>query len=195
MTDVPLMFQPLVKYAEFNGRSRRSEFWLWILFRFIVNSVLGTGMLAFVGPIMMTAHDHPEIFISRYFTVLPIFSLISLALLIPTLAVSVRRLHDINRTGWWLLMPIVVSIVGMIVFGVIFGVSLVQMIGHGDNIPDAEGLAFVLKFIGAFLMCFALPVLIAEIVLLVFFVTEGNRAPNRFGADPKGLTLTAETFS
>jgi uncharacterized membrane protein YhaH (DUF805 family) len=70
-------------YVTFSGRAARSEFWFWTLFSFlanlmaaIVDGVLGLG---FVGLVVL------------------------LALLLPGIAVSARRLHDLDRTGWWLL--------------------------------------------------------------------------------------------
>lgn len=195
MTNVPLIFQPLYKYAEFNGRSRRSEFWLWVLFRIIVGMLLGTGSMFLIAPVMVHMHDHPEMFLSRYFTIWPMFSLLHIALLLPTLAVGVRRLHDINRSGWWLLLPHVVAIVGVLVFFVLFGTSLVNLIvaakAGGDNISDAQGLQFAMQMIGSLFLCVLLPVLIAEIVMLVFYVTDGTAGPNRFGNDPKGRGANA----
>jgi uncharacterized membrane protein YhaH (DUF805 family) len=70
-------------FVTFSGRASRSEFWWWTLFAFLANIALSvtTGAigLPFIG------------------------GLVSLALLLPSLAVSVRRLHDLDRTGWWLL--------------------------------------------------------------------------------------------
>ena len=82
------------KYADFNGRARRSEFWFWYLFTVIVN--LFTSWIPFA-------------------------SLITLALLIPTLAVSVRRLHDIGRSGWWLLLSVIPSIICFIILIALLG--------------------------------------------------------------------------
>lgn len=76
------------KYATFEGRARRSEFWFWYLFNFIVGLVLGW---------------------------IPILGwIISLALFIPGIAVAVRRLHDAGRSGWWWWIGIV-PIVGWII--------------------------------------------------------------------------------
>ena len=195
---VPLMFQPLVKYAQFEGRSRRSEFWLWILFRFLLNQLMGAVALAFIGPMFAdfglhpdAINAHPEIFFQNYMTmwmrILPFFSVISLALLVPTLTVAVRRLHDINRTGWWVVLPYGVMIVGVIIFLVIGGVSIFNLFAAhpNGNVSDAEGIRTLVQVIGSMFLCVVLPALIAWIVLLVFFVTEGTRGPNRFGPDPK----------
>ncbi len=69
------------KFADFNGRARRSEFW-W----FCIGANLIAGLLArFLGPVGQLA---------------------ALVLWLPLLAVGARRLHDINRSGWWLLMSL-----------------------------------------------------------------------------------------
>lgn len=67
------------KYATFEGRARRSEFWFWTLFNFIVGLVF--GWIPIIGQI--------------------IGCIISLALFIPSISVAVRRLHDTGRSGWW----------------------------------------------------------------------------------------------
>lgn len=193
-TAVPLMFQPLVKYADFNGRSRRSEFWLWVLFRILLGAALVTILLVTMGSSLHLAEDKPEQFMSRYMTVMPIIQLVNLGLLLPSLAVGVRRLHDTNRSGWWIVMPIVVAIVGFILFFVIFGTSLFQLISAsngGNEITDAQGLEFFFKFLGSMVLCIVLPTLISQIVMLIFYVSDGTPGPNRFGPDPKGRGNTA----
>ncbi len=186
MSNVPLMFQPLVKYVDFQGRARRSEFWLWVLFRIIVGAVTGTiGMtLMFSG--MNFQNPDPSQFMGRYFQVMPLFQLINLALLLPTIAVGVRRLHDINRTGWWLVMPIAVSVVGVILFFIFFGAQIFAMASTGSSMSDEQSLKFAFSMFGSLFLCIVLPILIAEIVMLVFYCTDGTRSANRFGADPKG---------
>jgi len=88
----------LKKYAVFNGRARRKEYWMFILFDFIIMFVLGfvEGFVeALVGG-------------SSVISIISIISHIySLVVLIPRIAVGVRRMHDSNHSGWWLLLPIV----------------------------------------------------------------------------------------
>ena len=193
---VPLMFQPLVKYVQFEGRSRRSEFWLWVLFRFILSQVLGAIALAFIGPLFAqlashpeTINAHPDVFFQNYIQtwlrVAPLFSLVSLGLLLPSLAVGVRRLHDINRTGWWLIMPYVVMIVGVTVFFIVCGAEIFAAAGHGGAPSSADGTKAALTIVGSVFLCIFAPFLIAGIVMLIFFVTEGTKGANRFGPDPK----------
>ena len=200
---VPLMFQPLRKYAQFDGRSRRSEFWLWLLFRFLLGQFLGAIAFAFIGPAMMQMslhpevyNGHPELFFQSYmqmwFRLIPFFSVLSLALLLPTLTVCIRRLHDINRTGWWIVLPYVVGIVGLIVFFIIGGVSIFSLFAHHPNgdVSDSEGMRAVFQVVGSLFLCVILPSFVSWVVLLVFFVTEGTRGANRFGADPKANSPT-----
>ena len=74
-------------YATFSGRAARSEFWFWVLFAVIVTAAGGVI-------------DEALLPNSQNGLVAP---LIALALLLPGIAVSVRRLHDVDRAGWWLL--------------------------------------------------------------------------------------------
>ena len=87
------------KYAEFNGRARRSEYWYFVLFNFIVS--LGLGMVdAFTGVGFLNY-------------------VYSLAVIIPGIAVSIRRLHDTGRSGWWLLVGLI-PFIGWIILIVFF---------------------------------------------------------------------------
>jgi uncharacterized membrane protein YhaH (DUF805 family) len=102
----------LKQYADFGGRARRTEFWMFILINAVISIVLGivdtaTGT-ATVYAIGGTAFYSPGILGGIY----------GLAVLIPTIAVTVRRLHDTDRSGWWFfiqLIPVVGTIV-MLVF-------------------------------------------------------------------------------
>jgi uncharacterized membrane protein YhaH (DUF805 family) len=84
--------------VNFTGRAARSEFWYWTLFA-ILASIAGELI------------DLALFSSSSTFT--PVQTLVNLALFLPGLAVSVRRLHDLDRTGWWLLL--IFTVIGMIV--------------------------------------------------------------------------------
>ena len=99
----------LKKYAVFSGRAQRKEYWMFFLFNFIIAFVLGFVEGLAGGPGVLG-------------------SLYGLAVLIPGIAVSVRRLHDTNRSGWWVLIS-VVPLIGAIVL-LIFMVEDSQ---PGDN--------------------------------------------------------------
>lgn len=109
-------FQDAVKsgfnnYANFKGRSSRSAFWFWMLFSFIMN-IIATILDSVVG--------------------MGLFSLvIGLGLLIPGIAVSVRRLHDTDRSGWWYLL-ILIPLIGAIVL-------IVWAVQKGTDGPNQYG--------------------------------------------------------
>jgi uncharacterized membrane protein YhaH (DUF805 family) len=79
----------LKQYADFNGRARRQEYWMFALFNFIA-----VFALAIVGVIIGGVLDAPEIAAIPYLIYV-------LGVLIPGLAVAVRRLHDQNKSGWY----------------------------------------------------------------------------------------------
>ena len=81
------------KYATFQGRARRSEFWFYYLFISIVNVVL-----AIIVSIATSGGSSSNGFA---ITVEIVFGLWALAILLPTLSVMVRRLHDADHSGWW----------------------------------------------------------------------------------------------
>jgi uncharacterized membrane protein YhaH (DUF805 family) len=102
MSPIDYMKLPLQRFAEFSGRSRRMEYWMFVVLNFgvsivasILDRILGmSGMVGGVyGPLQLIA---------------------GLALLVPGIAVAIRRLHDQDKSGWWLLIAFV-PIIGAIV--------------------------------------------------------------------------------
>ena len=85
------------KYVTFAGRSSRSEYWYWVLFSIIGGIVTGTLDYA-----IFSENDYAT----------PLNSIFNLVCFLPSLAVGIRRLHDIGRTGWWVL--IAITIIGII---------------------------------------------------------------------------------
>lgn len=84
----------LKKYADFTGRATRQQYWMFILFYLVFYIVLSVvdGLLG--SPILSTVY--------------------SLALLVPSISIAARRLHDTSRTGWWQLIALV-PLIGVIV--------------------------------------------------------------------------------
>jgi len=148
----------LGQYATFSGRASRSEFWWFTLFMVlasIVAEIVDRGLLGFDGD----------------FT--PVGYAVSLGLLLPSLAVTVRRLHDIGRTGWWLLGYFLVSVLSVVLVAVGFYFSLDA---------DAE---FVFSPLGVSLIAGGVMVLLAAFVVwLVMMVKAGDPAPNQYGPPP-----------
>jgi uncharacterized membrane protein YhaH (DUF805 family) len=137
----------LRKYVDFNGRARRAEYWWFLLFAIavgfaasILDRVIAGGATVHRGPISVIT---------------------SLALLLPSLGVAVRRLHDIDRTGWWIL-----------IFYVVLVVLAVAAIAAAFTGNASTALAILLA-IG-----------VLSVWLIVWFATRGTTGPNRFGPDP-----------
>lgn len=84
----------LKKYAVFDGRARRQEYWMFGLFNFIIAVVL-----AAIGGIIHTQ---------------ALYGLYVLAILLPSIGVTIRRLHDTGRSGWWMLIGLVPLVGGLI---------------------------------------------------------------------------------
>ncbi|UZR93469.1 DUF805 domain-containing protein [Chondrinema litorale] len=94
----------LKNYVDFNGRARRSEFWYFTLFNFliyvgllVISYVIGTSFL---------------------------FNLYCLAVLLPSIAVGIRRMHDVGKSGWFVLIPVY---------------SLILAVTEGDDFENEYG--------------------------------------------------------
>ena len=82
------------KFAVFSGRASRSEFWFFVLFGFL------GGIITIIIDVMILGYPYEENG--------PINLIFSVALIIPSIAVAARRLHDINKSGWWQLLWITI---------------------------------------------------------------------------------------
>lgn len=136
------MFQPLRKYADFTGRARRSEFWLFALFTVIVQIVFSAILSAVGGSAMMVGDPAAAMGASGVAGIVLLAYLAAmLALLIPSLAVAFRRLHDTGRTAWWLLIgliPVLGALV-LLVFYVLDGTPGPNRFGPDPKARDATG--------------------------------------------------------
>jgi len=101
----------LQQYVDFNGRARRKEYWMFVLFNMIFAIVAITldNVLGLSGG----SYEAAEAGASVMFESGPIYMVYSLAVLLPSLAVAVRRLHDVNKSGWWLLISLIPIIGGI----------------------------------------------------------------------------------
>jgi uncharacterized membrane protein YhaH (DUF805 family) len=102
------MLLPLRRYADFTGRSRRKEYWMFFLFNLLI-AVVVWGLLAvtYIAGMSETAMT------TVMTPVFLLYALVVLAFVIPGLAVTVRRLHDTDRSGWTILFGLI-PIVGPI---------------------------------------------------------------------------------
>jgi len=90
------------KYADFSGRARRKEYWMFLLINILVSIAIGI-----IGTIIGDSRGLISVSLS---------GLYALFIFLPSLAVTVRRLHDTNRSGWWILIPLVPFFGAIILF-------------------------------------------------------------------------------
>lgn len=136
-------------YANFRDRAARAEYWWWVLFATVASLV--AWLLDFL--------------IFRGFSASPFFFVTYLALLLPGFSVTVRRLHDTGRTGWWILLPLVSSVL----------MSVVTVAAALHN-PQQPPLAIIL-LIGIF----AIVTLGTSILLLVWMLLPSSPRNNYYG--------------
>lgn len=141
----------------FNGRLRRQHFWISWLILLGVGVVL--GWIPILGP------------------------LISLVLIWPNLAISVKRLHDMGKTGWLILAPFGINIVlSIVAFGMI-GMSAMANAQAFEN----EDPAAIMALMGPALGLFGLMLLVNLAFLLWIGITDSTPGENKYGPNPKGL--------
>jgi len=138
--------QTLKKYADFKGRASREEFWCFFVFVIVANAVCSLlGLLLGFGPALG--------------------SLVGLLLLIPQIAVAVRRLHDLGKPGKELIVPCVMLFLVPLAFAL------------RGFLPKIVALGFL----GITILVFA--------NLLTLFAKKGSNVPNRYGAAPTAFSF------
>lgn len=148
----------LRQYADFTGRAHRTEYWMFVLVSTVISIVL-TIVDYSVGLQLGEAAGG-----AAYGVLSGVYSL---AVLLPSLAVAARRLHDTDRSGWWQLITFAPFVLMMVV------------IPFGVGTPSAA----VSVVVGVL----ALATLVAAVVLIVILATDGSPGSNRFGPNPKAV--------
>jgi uncharacterized membrane protein YhaH (DUF805 family) len=167
------MILPLKRYAEFSGRSRRTEYWMFVLFQMLLGVAFWILLAIIGGGALMSGRDPTALAAAggAVMILFVLYILVSLALIIPGIAVGVRRLHDTERSGWWMLAPLCGYVLMLI------GAALTAAS------PDNPGVGGILAIVGV------IAVLGLGVTLFVFMLLEGTRGPNKYGPDPKGAPL------
>jgi len=127
MSPIDWATRPLKKYADFSGRAPRAEYW-WFYLLIIIGYVLATildSTLGFTGAV------------GQYGVIMSVFAV---AMLVPSIAAGIRRLHDTDRSGWWLLIGLV-PLIGAIVLIVFFVTQGTQGPNKYGDDPYAGGAA------------------------------------------------------
>jgi uncharacterized membrane protein YhaH (DUF805 family) len=122
------------KYADFNGRSRRQEFWMFVLIYMLI--YIASLVVYFV--LIMVSGNHE----AGGGGILPMLggclvAIVALAHLVPNIAVAVRRLHDTSRSGWWILIGLI-PFIGAIVLLVFYCTDSTP--GPNEYGPNPKGI-------------------------------------------------------
>ena len=162
-------------FADFKGRARRKEYWMFLLFNYIISFAL--GMVYYVGLILQLTNSADAEYYSGgsssmlwtggglvfvFFCIMAIYCWMSL---IPTLAVIVRRLHDIGRKGTWLWLLVVPILLCCIMF-----------LGMSSEM--------VVIAIGILMFIFNTAIMVLFIILGCI---DGQKGENKYGPNPKEL--------
>lgn len=167
---------PLKRYAEFSGRSSRAELWWFMLFMLIMFMVMWFVMVGSIGGLASMASEPSTGALGALGGGLIIFVLFSLAIIIPSIAVQVRRLHDTNRSGWWLGGYYLLYALYMAMAFSTFMSAATDPTAAAEPNMGAFGMTMIL----------GLALFVYMIVLLVFYVLPGTPGPNNYGPDPYG---------
>ena len=148
--------QVLKKYANVNGRASRTKYWMFTLFNFVfcIVIVVGGNRIDNVSG-YGTFHSWYRLIWVLYF----------LVMIIPSIAVGVRRLHDIGKSSWMVFYILVMLIFPFVV---------------GEKISYRMGISFWVLFI---------PFLISKVWLCMLFCKEGDLLDNKYGTNPKDKKL------
>ena len=138
------MFMPYRRYADFTGRSCRREYWMYSLFLLVVYAVLAIAaalVVRGVGIFNMTDMEQITVALVHQpmlWLIVGLAGLFSLVNFIPSIAIVVRRLHDMNVSGWWYLAYVGVSLVPYLQ-GLVFLGFMVFLCLRGTAGPNRFG--------------------------------------------------------
>ena len=155
------------KIFNWHDRAPRSEFWWFILFATIAQYVLALFMLIPIIGVLIYVVAYVYILWAQFM-------------------VSIRRLHDKNRSGWWLILNTVLIVIGSLFLG-----AVIFLDGLQGGYHDGDTISTILMGIG---IIFFLAAFVIGIFIFVMMVTEGTVGPNRFGPDPLALARQEEAM-
>lgn len=143
----------------FNGRLRRQHF--WISFLIIMGLSIVLGWIPLLGWI------------------------ISIALIWPSVAIQVKRLHDMGKTGWLVIIPWLATIVGFVMMIMSVGLAAFNNPEYFENL-EGEDPAMVLSILGGMMGGLAIMLLVNLAFLLWIGISDSQRGGNKYGPNPKG---------
>lgn len=159
--------QCLGKYVDFSGRATRAEYWWWTL--------ATTGIFVVLGVLILLLPDAAGILSLAE-------ALFAFAILLPTWTVTMRRLHDIGKTGWWIVAWVIIGSVSgiFIVVGAVLAVGLAFL---GDLLGEGglTTIGYVVLIVGL------VPYAGTLLWMIAWLARQGDTGYNRHGPDPRAM--------
>ncbi len=168
-----LLLRPLIRYADFKGRARRGEYWLFVTVQGIVLGLpIGLGLAS--------ASSGSAAGGAALLGMMALTGLLIIALIVPNYALLARRLHDIDKSAKWmgLLLPGVLS--QIMIIGSAFEVAR----HAATNAPAETAVPALLAGLGA-AGVMGIVGMVCNLILFVMTMLPGTAGSNRFGHDPK----------
>ena len=170
------------KYFDFKGRARRSEYWWYCLFCVVACLIWALfGTLLFALPVGMAVEHISGNETAGIATMMVILILPMLFLVIPSFAVQVRRLHDTGRSGWWVLVSVILEVVAGALPFILFGTAAADFeffeeYKRAFEVSSTAGIADVsLNVVSE----------VVSIILIVFSIFDSQKTENQYGPSPK----------
>jgi len=146
----------LARLTDFKSRSRRSEFW-WFMLAFVIVNYIVNFVCTLAMPVIMTI-------------------VISTLMMFFAFAVTVRRLHDTGKSGWWVVISWVASAVVQFYYS--------NMIAHGV-LESGDPQQLLVSMASPLYWVSALVALVTSIAVIIFCILDGKPESNKYGASPK----------
>ena len=173
----------LRRYADFRGRATRAEFWWWWLGCGLVAGTINLLQAALIASVAFEWWPEDWGFgpwALLAFAVTQVGRIVTLALILPSLAVTSRRLHDIGRSGWWQLLWWPPALLALVLGGAL---SLGPMGLEGSFSRHAA--PWVLYVLLSTIVAMIVVAAAMFIQAVIWLSRQGQLVPNRFGRDPR----------
>jgi len=167
----------LTRWNDFQGRSRRSEYWWTTVFVLVITSAIGlldeiVSKSTYPDDYFTKSYDYFSLWLIE-FKVYPLSTIAVLIFMIPIFAVSIRRMHDVGRTGWWIGIPLGISYFAWPIFDVP-SYLIASEPAHSEVM-----LLFRLQSVLFAILC------ITGLISLYFCLVDGDAEGNDFGETVK----------
>ncbi|MEM8541585.1 MAG: DUF805 domain-containing protein [Pseudomonadota bacterium] len=160
----------LSKYVTFSGRARRPEYWWFFLF-----VVIGGVVFSVLDSVFFGGQSEDGI-VSQ-----PLYSLFSILVFLPLLAAGWRRLHDTGRPGWYLLLPLAVSLAMTV--GLLLSIFAFSATGNASGDPNELGASVAILGLGGMAAAFIVQLVVA--ILMIYWLSRPTQQEeNRYGPVP-----------